>query len=133
VTTLTPRLNYYAMAEEPIPTPSVREANIDLYLNLMAFERDGSSATVNFFLEPLVIWIWIGSVIMATGAGIALWPDRRRNAPKAPVRVARQPLPQPARRSASSPPWEVTDDGLETRGDELHGHRSRPWRCSPSG
>jgi cytochrome c-type biogenesis protein CcmF len=95
VTTLTPRLNYYAMAEEPIPTPSVREANIDLYLNLMAFERDGSSATVNFFIEPLVIWIWIGSVIMAVGAGIALWPDRRRNAPKPPVRVARQPLPQP--------------------------------------
>jgi cytochrome c-type biogenesis protein CcmF len=78
ITTLSPRLNYYPMQQEPIPTPDVREAHTDLYLNLMAFERDGSSATVAFFIEPMAIYIWIGATIMALGAGIALWPDGRK-------------------------------------------------------
>lgn len=78
VTRLDPRLNYYPMSQEPIPTPSVREANTDLYLNLMAFEQDGSAATVTFFIEPLVIWIWIGTVVVSLGAIIALLPDRRK-------------------------------------------------------
>jgi cytochrome c biogenesis protein CcmG, thiol:disulfide interchange protein DsbE len=43
-----PRLNYYrSRGEEPITTPSVRSrAHKDLYMNLLAFEQDGSSATV---------------------------------------------------------------------------------------
>jgi cytochrome c-type biogenesis protein CcmF len=86
VTRLSPRLNFYPMQQEPLPTPDVREANTDLYLNLMAFERDGSSATVTFFIEPLVIWIWIGTVVLTLGTGIALWPEkkRRRSQPGTP-------------------------------------------------
>jgi cytochrome c-type biogenesis protein CcmF len=99
ITMLDPRLNYYPMQQEPIPTPSVREANIDLYLNLMAFERDGSAATVTFFIEPLVTWIWIGTIVLMIGVIIALLPDRRRRAPtprpapvqKKPVRARRKP------------------------------------------
>jgi cytochrome c-type biogenesis protein CcmF len=92
ITMLDPRLNYYPMQQEPIPTPAVREANTDLYLNLMAFERDGSAATVTFFIEPLVTWIWVGTIVMTFGVGIALWPDKRRRTPAPqPVRVQKKP------------------------------------------
>jgi cytochrome c-type biogenesis protein CcmF len=78
---MNPRLNYYRMrgSEEPITTPAVRSrAHKDLYMNLLAFERDGSSATVTVITEPLVVWIWIGSVVIAFGAFFSVWPRRRR-------------------------------------------------------
>lgn len=77
---MNPRLNYYrARGSEPITTPSVRtRAHNDLYLTLLAFERDGSSATITVIVEPLVVWIWIGSLIIAAGAFFGVWPRRKR-------------------------------------------------------
>jgi cytochrome c-type biogenesis protein CcmF len=103
VTRLDPRLNFYPMSQEPIPTPAVREANIDLYLNLMAFEQDGSAATVTFFIEPLVIYIWIGTVIVTLGAIIGLWPDRKRRPTlPAPVEVPSAKKQRPRRPKATT-------------------------------
>jgi cytochrome c-type biogenesis protein CcmF len=74
-----PRLNFYPTSEQPISTPSVRSrAAGDLYLNLMAFEQDGSGATIRMIVEPLVPWIWAGGYIVVLGALISLWPNRRR-------------------------------------------------------
>jgi cytochrome c biogenesis factor len=28
-------------------------------------------------IRPLVMWIWIGGAVMAFGALVAIWPDRR--------------------------------------------------------
>jgi cytochrome c-type biogenesis protein CcmF len=81
--TLDPRLNYYRGrgGSDPITTPAVRSrADNDLYMNLLAFERDGSNATVHVIVEPLVVWIWVGGFIVALGAIIGLWPRRRRGA-----------------------------------------------------
>jgi cytochrome c-type biogenesis protein CcmF len=77
---MNPRLNYYRMrGSEPITTPAVRtRVHKDLYMNLLAFERDGSSATVTVITEPLVVWIWIGSAVIAFGAFFSVWPRRRR-------------------------------------------------------
>lgn len=72
IATLDPRLNYYQMSDQPISTPAVRSRlHEDLYLNLMAFERDGSTVTIRAFVEPLVIWIWIGGLLMGVGAAVA--------------------------------------------------------------
>jgi cytochrome c-type biogenesis protein CcmF len=80
---MNPRLNYYrARGTEPITTPAVRSrAHNDLYMNLLAFEQDGSSATVTVIVEPLVVWIWIGSLIIALGALFGVWPRQGRQAP----------------------------------------------------
>ena len=78
---LQPRLNYYPMSNEPIATPSVLEqASEDLYLVLVAYEQDGSRATIKAIVSPMVGWIWWGGIMIALGVIFGLWP-RRRTAP----------------------------------------------------
>ena len=85
---LDPRLNYYtARGGEPITTPAVRSrVDNDLYLTLLAFEQDGSSATISAIVEPLVSWIWVGGIIVALGAVMAMRPSRERQAVVRPAR-----------------------------------------------
>ncbi len=79
---LTPRMNFYRTQDQPVPTPAVRSRPWgDLYLNLMAFEQDGSSATIRAITEPLVPWIWIGGGIVCLGALVALSGPARKRAP----------------------------------------------------
>jgi cytochrome c-type biogenesis protein CcmF len=81
---LDPKLNFYRGGAEPITTPGVRSRlHNDLYVNLLAFERDGSSATLHVIVEPLVAWIWLGGVIVAVGAAVGIVPTRRRERRKA--------------------------------------------------
>ncbi|MEE9134147.1 MAG: heme lyase CcmF/NrfE family subunit [Gemmatimonadota bacterium] len=68
-----PRLNYYPNSQQPIGTPSVRtRPGGDLYLSLMAYAQDGSTATVNVIFNPMIVWIWIGGGIVTLGALFAI-------------------------------------------------------------
>jgi cytochrome c-type biogenesis protein CcmF len=102
--TMNPRLNFYRSRDEPVPTPAVRSRMTDLYLNLMAFEADGSRATITILIEPLVSWIWTGGGIVVLGVSIALWPERAPRTPSAPVRVPGAAAARPAvrRREAAA-------------------------------
>ena len=103
VGTLDPRMNYYFASQQPVPTPAVRSrAAGDLYVNLMWFARDGSSATLRVIVEPLVPWIWLGGGIVCLGALISAWPARRR-AVAAPAAV-RMPPPGVAPPPYAAPP-----------------------------
>jgi cytochrome c-type biogenesis protein CcmF len=77
---VTPSLNLYPGAGEPIGTPSIRwGAFKDLYASVLGFEgEDGQRATFRFFLNPGVMWLWAGGVVMALGGLLAAWPERRR-------------------------------------------------------
>ena len=93
VGTLDPRLNYYKVRDEPVPTPAVRTSAVnDLYINLLAFDQQGAHATLHVLVEPLVAWIWIGGLVVALGALIGALPLRKRVRPvvaqKAPEAVA---------------------------------------------
>jgi cytochrome c-type biogenesis protein CcmF len=76
---MSPRQHFYPSSDQPIPTPAV-ESGIrrDLYVNLMAFDQNGASATLRVLVEPLVMWIWLGGGIVCLGAAITLLPNRRR-------------------------------------------------------
>ncbi|HSL69468.1 MAG TPA: cytochrome c-type biogenesis CcmF C-terminal domain-containing protein, partial [Longimicrobiales bacterium] len=79
VGTMEPKLNYYSSRDEPVPTPFVRSgARNDLYANLLAFERNGSSATMHVLVEPLVSWIWVGGLIVALGALVGVVVPERK-------------------------------------------------------
>ncbi|HUP88679.1 MAG TPA: heme lyase CcmF/NrfE family subunit, partial [Longimicrobiales bacterium] len=91
--TMDPRMNFYRVRNEPVPTPSVRSRpGGDLYINLTAFEKDGSSVTLNVLVEPLVGWIWLGGFIVALGAAIGLMKPRVRERKARPLADAESDL-----------------------------------------
>jgi cytochrome c-type biogenesis protein CcmF len=91
---LEPRMNFYPTSDAPVPTPDVRSTVAgDLYVNLMAFDPRGASATVKVIVEPLTPWIWFGGGIVVLGALISILPQRRPSqaaafAPATPPRIA---------------------------------------------
>jgi cytochrome c-type biogenesis protein CcmF len=83
-----PSLNFFNGRQEPITTPAVRSRpHNDLYLNLLAFEQDGSNATFSMIVEPMVFWIWFGGLIVALGGVLSAVPTRRRVPRLTPVTV----------------------------------------------
>jgi cytochrome c-type biogenesis protein CcmF len=79
--TLQPRMNFYPTSQEPVPTPDVQSGVFgDLYLSLVSFRSDGSTATIKAIYEPLLPWIWFGGGVIVFGAIVSGWPTRRRRA-----------------------------------------------------
>jgi cytochrome c-type biogenesis protein CcmF len=79
--TVQPRMNYYRVSDQPVPTPDVRSGiRGDLYINLQAFDPNGANATVKVIVEPLVPWIWFGGFVIVAGAGIGMFHGKRRSA-----------------------------------------------------
>jgi cytochrome c-type biogenesis protein CcmF len=76
---LTPALRDYPNSTTPIATPTVRTAlGEDLYVTLLAYDPDSRTVTLHLFVNPLVVWIWVGGAIVTLGAAFAIWPDPRR-------------------------------------------------------
>jgi len=72
--TMEPRMNFYRVSDQPVPTPDVRSSlRGDLYVNLMAFESTGANATVKVIVEPFVPWIWFGGLVVVVGAIIGMF------------------------------------------------------------
>ncbi|HMG70042.1 MAG TPA: cytochrome c-type biogenesis CcmF C-terminal domain-containing protein, partial [Gemmatimonadaceae bacterium] len=98
--TIEPRMNYYRVSDQPVPTPDVRSSiSGDLYVNLMAFESTGANATVKVIVEPFVPWIWFGGLVVVVGALIGLFYGGRAATALAP---ATAPAPSVGR-TASAP------------------------------
>ena len=86
--TMQPRMNFYTTSQEPVPTPDVRSGIFgDLYLNLMAYRPDGSTATIRAIYQPLVPWIWFGGGVVVFGAIVGSMPNatRRRKSSVLPI------------------------------------------------
>ena len=79
VGTVNPSMNLFHNSSEPIGTPSIEYGAFkDLYSSLVGLEDGGRLATFRFFLNPGVMWLWVGGGVMALGGLFALWPGRRR-------------------------------------------------------
>ena len=71
-------LRDYPNAQAAIATPAVRTSPAeDLYVTLLASDAATGTVTLHLFVNPLVVWIWIGGVIVGAGAVFAAWPERR--------------------------------------------------------
>ena len=78
--TLLPAQHYHRLQEQWTTEVAIQSTWLfDFYTILHSGESDGP-LYVTFVENPLMRWIWIGGSIMVLGAGIRLWPSRRRRA-----------------------------------------------------
>lgn len=63
-----------------VGTPSVRTGfGSDIYLTLEPpVRQDSNEARIKVFIKPLILWLWIGSSLMAVGTVLAAFPGKRR-------------------------------------------------------
>ena len=75
-----------------VGTPSVRTGPInDVYLTIAGNRPPVPGADevrLEVFLKPLIVWLWIGGLLMAVGTVLAAFPGNRRRRPIDPVSVA---------------------------------------------
>ncbi|HEY53238.1 MAG TPA: heme lyase CcmF/NrfE family subunit [Caldilineae bacterium] len=98
VANLRPSMNFYdaISGQDMGPTTEVGlHTNLreDAYVVFNGFENNGDLAAFEFFVNPLMLWMWLGGLTMIAGTVFALWPI-----PKRATRRARTPaaVPQPA-------------------------------------
>jgi cytochrome c-type biogenesis protein CcmF len=80
-----PVKEYYTRTEQTVTLPGLRSTlKDDVYVILVDWlpvSADG--ATFKVFYNPLMIWFWIGSIVLVLGTLTALWPEggRRKEKP----------------------------------------------------
>jgi cytochrome c-type biogenesis protein CcmF len=73
-----PQRDWYPDAEQTMTIPGLRSTLADdLYVILVDWQQIGSAgATFKIYHNPLVIWLWIGSVAFILGTLVAAWPEK---------------------------------------------------------
>jgi cytochrome c-type biogenesis protein CcmF len=87
-----PAITTYLRQGIQIGTPSVRAGPTgDVYLTIAGNRPPAVGASevhLEVFLKPLMIWLWIGGLMMAVGTLFAAFPGNRRRRPVDPVSAA---------------------------------------------
>ena len=92
-------LRDYPNSVAAIATPAVRTSLAeDLYVTLLASDPATETVSLHLFVNPLVVWIWIGGAVVGIGSAFAIWPDRRSR-----TVVASEPVRAAASAPSSSP------------------------------
>jgi cytochrome c-type biogenesis protein CcmF len=91
---LNPRIDYYFDSQQTMTIPGQRSTlKDDLYVLLVNWEpATATGATFKIYVNPLVNWLWIGSLVFLAGIIIAAWPEKETE--RVPVKAkvsARQP------------------------------------------
>lgn len=89
-----PGIAVYPFASQTIGIPSVRSTLFDdVALSVLSFpETEEDDVILRATIQPLVVWLWIGGLVMAFGTLLAVVPGKRRQ-PTAPT-SARLPEPE---------------------------------------
>lgn len=91
--TIYPQKHFYIVQQQPT-TEVALFSNLreDLYVVLGEYQSASNAATLHAYLNPLVMWVWIGGMVLTIGTMICLLPEImiRRRGP-APTRAAAPP------------------------------------------
>ncbi len=75
--TLRPEKNFYPKGEQTVTEVALRSTlKEDLYVILTQYSQDGS-ATFKGIINPLIMWMWLGGVVLVMGTILAMWPGKR--------------------------------------------------------
>jgi cytochrome c-type biogenesis protein CcmF len=75
---LTPDKRFHRNFErQPSSNVAIRTSALeDLYVVLVGWEQDGAASFL-IFVNPLVVWLWIGGLVALGGTLVSLWPASR--------------------------------------------------------
>jgi cytochrome c-type biogenesis protein CcmF len=76
-----PAISRFSSAGQDVGTPSVRTGLVkDLYFTLINLPDDGddSEAVIGFFVQPMIMWLWVGGIVCGVGTVLSIIPGRRR-------------------------------------------------------
>lgn len=74
--TLAPALKFFPSQQSPVGRAVHRSTvSDDLYLILSGFsEVQQNQATLKILLRPLIMWMWLGGLVIVLGTMVAIWP-----------------------------------------------------------
>jgi cytochrome c-type biogenesis protein CcmF len=76
-----PERRFYKSSEQATTEVALKAGlKEDLYVVLAGFNPENNRAIVHVFVNPLVSWVWIGSLVLVLGTLLALIPERREPA-----------------------------------------------------
>jgi cytochrome c-type biogenesis protein CcmF len=89
---LHPRKDYYYDSQQGMTIPGERATlRDDLYVLLIDWEPASTTgATFKVFVNPLVNWLWLGSLVFLAGIIIAAWPEQETERVAVPVKKPAQ-------------------------------------------
>jgi len=75
---LHPRKDYYFESQQPMTIPGqLASMKDELYILLINWEPISQAGTTfKIFVNPLVNWLWMGSLLFLVGIFVAAWPDK---------------------------------------------------------
>jgi cytochrome c-type biogenesis protein CcmF len=86
IDTLMPEKRFYKKPKQPTTEVANRSTlREDLYLVLGSYDPQSKLATILAYVNPLVVWIWLGGVVIAFGTLIAVWPTAAERRVEVPV------------------------------------------------
>jgi cytochrome c-type biogenesis protein CcmF len=92
-----PAISTFPNSNGGIGTPSVHTGlREDLYLTLVSSPTVNDRITLGVAVNPMILWLWIGGLVMALGTLLALTPTRRRTTTSATA-PPEPPAEEPAR------------------------------------
>ena len=91
VATMYPSRRFYKVSNQAQSMVAIRSRPLeDLYLVYAGDDPTSQQPILHAYLNPLIMWIWIGTLVVVFGTLVALLPNRKLAARAAPV-----PLPSP--------------------------------------
>jgi cytochrome c-type biogenesis protein CcmF len=78
LTELNPRRDFYFESQQAMTIPGVRSSiEDDFYILLVDWQPISTqNATFKIYQNPLVNWLWFGSLVLIVGTIVAAWPDK---------------------------------------------------------
>ncbi|MCE1254395.1 MAG: heme lyase CcmF/NrfE family subunit [Anaerolineae bacterium] len=78
---LYPERDYYYVSQQSVTLPGLSSTPVDdLYITLVDWlPVTSEGATFKIYRNPLVFWLWVGSLVLVFGTLLALWPKKYRD------------------------------------------------------
>ena len=73
-----PERRVYKASKQPTTEVSIRSTlKEDIYVVFAGATTDGAKAVIQVYYNPLVMWVWIGGIVLGLGTLIAMLPNKK--------------------------------------------------------